>query len=439
MRGCSKCVDGFVPIKRVPRRDPAKIQSVVLRTPSGIKRGSRPLKTVTSLWRTHCKVTSNGDSLQQDGDDATILENGSLHKRRRISWFDDMQSDVHCATSPSVSDIDSACDTRELENCDVFRLNSQITEDNDNTHEIFNSNICAIHELKNICNMAETILVNEDQRSAHQLQNNVRDIALKASADLLKEIKRYQESHVCTVGQTNGKLVESSTIRTVYQTITRKSNLNWGLTSDWMVSGKRKRGEQNETSRKDCSASEGYGEATQGSFQKILDFLQSNKVTEINRDSSFIDVGSGYGKVVMHTLFATDAKRVLGIELVDSRHCIASEVYADLTSESSDALSEDQKYKLRERCEFLMQDATAFQRIDEFSHIYMFDKVFDSKTMVKMAEVLRNINFKVLISFHKITTWKDNGIGDIHEITHDLTLRTTGKQGFKPYIYTRNR
>ena len=88
------------------------------------------------------------------------------------------------------------------------------------------------------------------------------------------------------------------------------------------------------------SSSEGYGEMTEGSIQRMLRSLQSPAsgggegegewerapavdpaaaVYALGRSSSFIDVGSGYGKVVLHAAMAVPLRDAHGIEYVESR------------------------------------------------------------------------------------------------------------------------
>ena len=163
----------------------------------------------------------------------------------------------------------------------------------------------------------------------------------------------------------------------VYRLIDKKSYLDWGLTSDWLTADRRRRtpskratatteldtsarkqlfsqeseggrgGEDEATNSGRDSSSEGYGEMTEGSIQRLLRSLQSPLNAEVEteagkdvggtlienedrvevdpsryalgKSSSFIDVGSGYGKVVFYAAMAVPLKDAHGIEYVESR------------------------------------------------------------------------------------------------------------------------
>ena len=174
----------------------------------------------------------------------------------------------------------------------------------------------------------------------------------------------------------------------------KKTFLNWGLTSDWQVEGPRRRTSpslslpiyasprkakaapasadadfalapptpekeptETPTYEDPNASSEGYGEMTEGSVERMLLFLKNlddhpevARLKEVERltkerknpptkntkntgppdpdpdpepatrnltpSSSFIDVGSGYGKVVLHAKLSARVNRAVGIEYV---------------------------------------------------------------------------------------------------------------------------
>ena len=85
--------------------------------------------------------------------------------------------------------------------------------------------------------------------------------------------------------------------------------------------------------------SEGYGELTQGSLSRLWALLahlrgtvlrrlhqgQWSRLFDLRSDASLCDVGSGYGKVVMHCALETFVRRAVGIECVISRHELAEQ------------------------------------------------------------------------------------------------------------------
>lgn len=45
----------------------------------------------------------------------------------------------------------------------------------------------------------------------------------------------------------------------------------------------------------------------------------------LNKDSTFVDIGSGFGKVVFHAKLHSRVKQSVGIEYVKNRHDVAEE------------------------------------------------------------------------------------------------------------------
>lgn len=128
--------------------------------------------------------------------------------------------------------------------------------------------------------------------------------------------------------------------------------------------------------------SEGYGEATIGSVQKLIVLLQNlrqlvlgklcppdmqwsgsvhavpgsgaldltgtrprptlpprNALYDLGQLSTFLDVGSGYGKVIVHAKLEASPRRCVGVECVISRHNIAEKMLQTLRDELDDEAS----------------------------------------------------------------------------------------------------
>lgn len=62
--------------------------------------------------------------------------------------------------------------------------------------------------------------------------------------------------------------------------------------------------------------SEGYGEATLGSISRLLRLLETleDESLRITSSSTFLDIGSGFGKVVFHAKLFCKVQRSVGIE-----------------------------------------------------------------------------------------------------------------------------
>jgi len=61
--------------------------------------------------------------------------------------------------------------------------------------------------------------------------------------------------------------------------------------------------------------SEGYGEATKGSMSKLITIMETqDKDIALNSQSTFLDIGSGFGKVVFHIKMQVGVRESTGIE-----------------------------------------------------------------------------------------------------------------------------
>ena len=105
---------------------------------------------------------------------------------------------------------------------------------------------------------------------------------------------------------------------------------------------------QHATRKVNVNGSEGYGEATVGSCHKIGLVLQHLRhlvlqdlhdthwglLWDLGPHSTFLDIGSGYGKVVMHLRLVARMRRSVGSEIVSSRDQIAKQALFTLEAEA---------------------------------------------------------------------------------------------------------
>ena len=223
------------------------------------------------------------------------------------------------------------------------------------------------------------------------------------------------------------------------------------------------------------ASSEGYGEMTEGSIERLLVFLRtlgshpeverlaarkngaektkkSRRVArgvsarndhlaelDLTSSSSFIDVGSGYGKVVLHARLSARVAEAAGIEYVASRADMAADALRELRSGKHAFVTPEALALLRDaRATRLTKgDATklgAFQ----FSHVYMYDKVFsDPTTALLAAQLNASEKTKVMVSYQRAERWKRLGLSARFAEVASLTMRTTGGQNFKAYVFVR--
>jgi hypothetical protein len=160
---------------------------------------------------------------------------------------------------------------------------------------------------------------------------------------------------------------------------------------------------------------------------------------DLTSSSSFIDVGSGYGKVVLHARLSARVAEAAGIEYVASRADMAADALRELRSGKHAFVTPEALALLRDaRATRLTKgDATklgAFQ----FSHVYMYDKVFsDPTTALLAAQLNASEKTKVLVSYQRAEQWRRLGLDARFVEVASLTMRTTGGQNFKAYVFVR--
>lgn len=151
--------------------------------------------------------------------------------------------------------------------------------------------------------------------------------------------------------------------------------------------------------------------------------------------STFIDIGSGYGKVVMHAALSAKVAKAVGIEYVASRAAMAINSKSDLVHGNHVFMTKCARCALRDVCDLEHGDATKYGTFN-FSHVYIYDKVFSVSTLQLLARQLAKSPFKVLVSYQRIETWRRLGLNHIVEVAA-TRMRTTGGQTFKAYIFVK--
>jgi hypothetical protein len=66
--------------------------------------------------------------------------------------------------------------------------------------------------------------------------------------------------------------------------------------------------------------------------------------------------------------------------------------------------------------------------------VYMYDKVFSDPTIELLAAQLNASPYRVMVSYQRIEVWRRLGLEHVVEAAA-LTMRTTGGQNFKAYVY----
>ena len=255
-------------------------------------------------------------------------------------------------------------------------------------------------------------------------------------------------------------------MKRVYSLVDRLSYLDWGLRSEDEVSGKRAarlashntdfngcivhdgtiwgepaHGRGNTGGAKTARTSEGYGEATCATAERLVRLLSRltyfvpamggwDGVWNLDADASFLDIGSGYGKVVIHAKLHTGCRSSVGVECVAKRAEISTLALQGLYGElDRGKLADD----LLKGVSFEAIDATTMREYVH-SHIYIFDRVFSQVTLTALAKVLQRSPFYVMISSRAPRVWWSCGLAKVQPVAK-MRFVTTGRERCTVYIY----
>lgn len=171
-----------------------------------------------------------------------------------------------------------------------------------------------------------------------------------------------------------------------------------------------------------------YGEITQASFQRVVDFMKDK--CELSAASLFLDVGSGLGKPNFHVAIDPGVEVSYGVELEDLRwHLSLHNLRSVLALESA-------KKRLN-RTIFTAGDITDAKTLDPFSHIYSFDVGFPPDVMDSMANSFNRSNARYFVSFHPPRKVIDMYGFDVEDIGHVSTSMAGSSEGHRCYFYRR--
>src|SRR5690606_36408380 len=115
-----------------------------------------------------------------------------------------------------------------------------------------------------------------------------------------------------------------------------------------------------------------YGEIKHQALNQLLDYLA------LDNNDVFVDLGSGVGKVVLHTALVTPVKKAIGIELSTTRFL-----------EAKEALKRASQWSpyIRSRCAFKNADLMEVN-LSKATVIYTCSTAFSMAFMKKVSERL---------------------------------------------------
>lgn len=173
------------------------------------------------------------------------------------------------------------------------------------------------------------------------------------------------------------------------------------------------------------TVSHGYGEFTRGAIDSFFDFLEVQAKEVVQKGDTFVDIGSGHGRVVLHAAARMGRvfSRVRGIEAVRARHEVATKTLAKLGDEFK---------ALPVQVEFLCKDASEMH-LGFDDHLFMYDYVFSERTH---KAILPNITrFKTLTTTLTAKKLRKRGLDHRVHLVFKRSYRTTGGTAHTLYTY----
>jgi hypothetical protein len=144
-----------------------------------------------------------------------------------------------------------------------------------------------------------------------------------------------------------------------------------------------------------------YGELTKGAFQKIVNCMK--EFMEFNKNSCFIDLGSGGGKPNLHVSQDPGVAISIGVETVRNRWIQglnnAVGVLNAAAHQQSSKMRFDPKTYICFRCFFLNMDITDAATFDPATHVYMYSVGFPEVLFRKLSTMFNLSSSLYLICY----------------------------------------
>ena len=232
----------------------------------------------------------------------------------------------------------------------------------------------------------------------------------------------------------------------MYDNVSKASELIWGLTSEFEVTGKRQSTsaysrrpvapKMDSPNGDNTHGSEAYFEIRFGSVGCLINLLQALRKDvlfrldgspewasewDLSDKSRFLDLGSGYGKVLLHVHLSVKCAQCVGIECVRQRHETACNASRDFISAQGGI-----------QVTFKHGDATMETELP-YSHIFANDGCFSDITMRAMCKVLQRPPFYVFIGTRRPEMYWRHGLVKIQPVAK-LNVSYT-KNGGVSFIY----
>lgn len=177
-----------------------------------------------------------------------------------------------------------------------------------------------------------------------------------------------------------------------------------------------------------------YGEVTQKSFARIVNMLKTE--CELDTTSTFIDIGAGLGKPNLHVALDPGVKASVGVELGGERWWQSQDI---LWHGMEEQVAQETGLDSLNGPIFLAHaDFLEVNTLNDFSHVYMFDKGFPPVLMEHIANVFnKSSNSKYLMCFKKPRIIVDKYEFQVEEIGRVKTSMSGSGEGNTCFFYRR--
>ena len=170
-----------------------------------------------------------------------------------------------------------------------------------------------------------------------------------------------------------------------------------------------------------------YGELTAGGFGKVVRYMRDAAPERLRTtsESSFLDIGSGYGKCVFHASIAAPFLRSsAGIECMSFRCDRSRELAERLRTAGA----------LGARVDIACGDATGRESFPQ-THIFEYDYAFSDVTLAALLPIVQRSRPLVFVSFAGPSRVRKFGAPQM-VLLDRMRCRSTGGQNPTAYAYT---
>jgi hypothetical protein len=169
-----------------------------------------------------------------------------------------------------------------------------------------------------------------------------------------------------------------------------------------------------------------YGELTQKSFQRVVDYLKDN--CGFDASSVFIDIGAGLGKPSAHVAVNPGVRLSLGVELIGGRWWQSMCMMKAL-------LDNDNLKPFAEKMFFAHADMCDMDSFEPVTHLYSFNRGFPPEAMRTMAKLFhKSSSTKYFICYDNERRLEGFGFGV--ELLEKVSVKMAGSgEGHTCFIY----